>query len=179
MVRCEVAFGLHGVQTCRRPLSRFDCLRSRRAVRRSAARSSAGSARPGIVISLVNMSKGESSTPMALPSDFDIFCTPSVPSMMGVIRTICGSWPASRCSLRPISRLNFWSVPPSSTSAVRRRDRIVPLRDGVKQLVERDGLFGSWKRAWKSSRSSICEAVTLAARRMMSAKPSLASHSEL
>ena len=59
---------------------------------------------------------------------------------MGVIRTICGGWPDSRCRSRPRSRLNFWSVPPSSTSASQRHG-VVALRQRIEQFVQRDGLF--------------------------------------
>ena len=52
-------------------------------------------------MSLPYISNGGSWMPMALPRDFDIFCTPSRPSRMGVMRTICGFWPESRCSSRP------------------------------------------------------------------------------
>ena len=91
-------------------------------------------------ISLPYISLGGSSMPMALPSDLDIFCTPSRPSRIGVISTICGGWPSLRCSSRPISRLNFWSVPPSSTSHSQ-RDRVVALRQRIQQLVHADGLL--------------------------------------
>ncbi|MNY35752.1 hypothetical protein D3C86_1701820 [compost metagenome] len=50
--------------------------------------------------------------------DFDIFSTPSSPTSSGMVRMHCGSWPYSFCSSRPTSRLNFWSVPPSSISAL-------------------------------------------------------------
>ena len=43
-----------------------------------------------IDISLPYISAGGSLMPMALLSDFDIFCTPSRPSRIGVIRMICG-----------------------------------------------------------------------------------------
>ncbi len=66
---------------------------------------------------LPNISRGGSSMPMVLPSDFDIFCTPSRPSRMGMVRTTWGGWPKCSWSSRPTSRLNFWSVPPSSMSA--------------------------------------------------------------
>ena len=41
------------------------------------------------------------------------------PSSSGMVRMHCGSWPYSLCSARPTSRLNFWSVPPSSRSDLR------------------------------------------------------------
>jgi hypothetical protein len=31
--------------------------------------------------------------------------------------TVCGFWPYISWSWRPINKLNFWSVPPNSTSA--------------------------------------------------------------
>ncbi|CSI63065.1 Uncharacterised protein [Vibrio cholerae] len=46
----------------------------------------------------------------------DIFFSPSNPTSRGIINTTCGFWPLAFCSSRPISKLNFWSVPPSSTS---------------------------------------------------------------
>ena len=42
--------------------------------------------------------------------------TPSKPSTSGMVKMHCRSWPYSACRWRPISRLNFWSVPPSSRS---------------------------------------------------------------
>ena len=91
-------------------------------------------------MSLPYISAAGSWMPMALLSDFDIFCTPSRPSRMGVIRTICGGWPKWRCRSRPRIRLNFWSVPPSSTSHCE-RDGVVALGDGVEHLVQGDGLL--------------------------------------
>ena len=38
------------------------------------------------------------------------------PSKSGMVKMHCGSWPYSACRWRPMSRLNFWSVPPSSRS---------------------------------------------------------------
>ena len=52
----------------------------------------------------------------------------------------CGSWPKSRCSSRPTSRLNFWSVPPSSMSDSK-RDRVVALHQRVEELVHGDRLL--------------------------------------
>jgi hypothetical protein len=54
---------------------------------------------------------------MWLPSDLDIFCTPSSPVSSGIVSTTWGSCPCADISERPISRLKVWSVPPSSTSA--------------------------------------------------------------
>jgi len=42
--------------------------------------------------------------------------TPSRPTSSGMVSTHCGSWPYSCCRCLPMSRLNFWSVPPSSRS---------------------------------------------------------------
>ena len=61
---------------------------------------------------------GGSVIPMWLPTDLDIFCTPSVPGSSGIVSTDCGGWPYAVWIARPISRLNVWSVPPSSTSAL-------------------------------------------------------------
>ena len=47
-------------------------------------------------------------------SDISIFA--SVPSRSGVVSTICGGWPYFGIRSRPTSRLNSWSVPPSSMS---------------------------------------------------------------
>ena len=46
-----------------------------------------------MLMSLPYISEGGSLIPMALFSDFDIFCTPSRPSRIGVIRMICGFCP--------------------------------------------------------------------------------------
>ena len=69
-----------------------------------------------MLMSLPYISGAGSLTPMALPRDFDIFWTPSRPSRMGVMRMIWGFWPKCFWRSRPRMRLNFWSVPPSSTS---------------------------------------------------------------
>ena len=66
---------------------------------------------------------GSSRSPTKLPSDLLIFCTPLVPTSSGSVNTICGSCPYASCRSRPIRRLNFWSVPPSSTSARSRPSR--------------------------------------------------------
>ena len=42
---------------------------------------------------------------------------PALPRKIGIVRQICGSWPAVRWRSRPTIRLNSCSVPPSSTSA--------------------------------------------------------------
>ncbi len=55
--------------------------------------------------------------PIWLPSDFDIFLRPSMPTSSGIVRIDCSRLPYARWMSRPSSRLNFWSVPPSSTSA--------------------------------------------------------------
>ena len=68
-------------------------------------------------MSLPKISAGGSSMPIALPSDLDIFSTPSSPTSSGSVMTTCGSSPSSRMRSRPTSRLKSWSVPPSSTSA--------------------------------------------------------------
>ena len=39
------------------------------------------------------ISPGGSVTPMWLPNDFDIFCTPSIPVSSGSVSTICGACP--------------------------------------------------------------------------------------
>jgi hypothetical protein len=39
------------------------------------------------------ISAGSSVTPIALPNDFDIFCTPSSPVSSGIVSTLCGGWP--------------------------------------------------------------------------------------
>ena len=39
------------------------------------------------------ISSGGSWMPIAFPSDFDIFCTPSRPSRIGVVSTTCDSCP--------------------------------------------------------------------------------------
>ncbi len=87
---------------------------SPRALRRSKYFHISGSL---IDISLANMSFAGSAMPIVLPLDFDIFSTPSMPSSSGIVMMHCGSCPYSACSARPTSRLNFWSVPPSSRSA--------------------------------------------------------------
>ena len=52
---------------------------------------------------------------------------------------------------RPSSRLNFWSVPPSSTSASH-GDRVVALQQRVEQLEHRDRLAAP-PSAWRSRRA--------------------------
>ena len=46
-----------------------------------------------MLISFPYISLAGSLIPIAFPSDFDIFCTPSRPSRIGVISTICGFCP--------------------------------------------------------------------------------------
>ena len=48
---------------------------------------------PAIDIVLPKISPAESVTPMWLPSDLDIFCTPSTPVRSGIVSTICGCCP--------------------------------------------------------------------------------------
>ena len=57
------------------------------------------------------------------------------------MRIDCSGTPKEPWTSRPKSRLNFWSVPPSSTSASD-RDRVVALQDRVEQLEHGDRLVG-------------------------------------
>ena len=65
-----------------------------------------------------NTSFGVSESPIEFPSDFDIFAWPSVPSTSGETSATWGSSPSCSMSFLPTPRLNSWSVPPSSTSAL-------------------------------------------------------------
>ena len=47
----------------------------------------------GIDIVLPYISSGASVTPMSLPSDLDIFSTPSVPGSSGTVSTACSGFP--------------------------------------------------------------------------------------
>jgi hypothetical protein len=77
---------------------------------------------------------------MWLPGLLLIFCTPSSPGSSGIVSTTCGSWPAFRCGPRPMIRLNFWSVPPISTSAaISTESRACISR--IHQLVQADRLL--------------------------------------
>ena len=64
--------------------STSDCLRSVSSTQYFHIRSSE------MDMSLPYISAGGSLMPMALPKDLDIFWTPSKPSKIGVIKTICG-----------------------------------------------------------------------------------------
>ena len=70
-----------------------------RAELRPAARTPSSSEYHGAISSsgirsvLPYISSGGSVTPIALPNDFDIFCTPSSPVSSGSVSTICGAWP--------------------------------------------------------------------------------------
>ena len=63
------------------------------------------------------ISSGASLKAIWLLYDFDIFSIPSVPSNNGLVIITWGIWPYSRWRSLPTRRLNFWSVPPNSTSA--------------------------------------------------------------
>ena len=52
----------------------------------------------------------------------------------------CGCWPKYSWRSRPMKRLNFWSVPPSSMSASD-GDRVVALGQGIEHLEHADGLM--------------------------------------
>ena len=66
----------------------------RRAARRPSSRSYQDSQRRvGERSVLPYISSGGSVIPMWLPSDLDIFCTPSVPGSSGIVSTTCGGWP--------------------------------------------------------------------------------------
>ena len=65
----------------------------RRAARRAAARTTCAIAASGRRSVLPYISSGGSVTPMWLPSDFDIFRSPSVPGRIGIVRTACSGWP--------------------------------------------------------------------------------------
>ena len=68
-----------------------------------------------------------------------------------MVKMHCGSWPYSACSVRPISRLNFWSVPPSSRSLLQRHG-VVALHQRVQEFMHAIGV-PALKRSWKSLRS--------------------------
>jgi len=68
-------------------------------------------------MTLPNISAGASVSQIEVAGvDFDIF-RPSVPSRSSTMKRFCGRCPTCSWSSRPTSRLNCWSVPPSSTSA--------------------------------------------------------------
>src|ERR1700712_5757574 len=85
---------------------------------------------------------------MWLPSDLDILREPSRPVRIGIVSATCSSIPYARCTSRPSRRLNFWSVPPSSTPAGppgpgvgADRDGVVGLHERIEQLEDRDRLL--------------------------------------
>ena len=86
--------------------------------RRAAGRTTTPSSSSGIRSVLPYISPGGSVIPIWLPNDFDILRVPSSPFSSGIVSTIWGFWPCVVWSARPMCRLNVWSVPPISTSAV-------------------------------------------------------------
>ena len=93
----------------------------------------------GIESSLPYMSFGASVRPMALSSDFDIFCTPSVPfedrEREADLRLLSRSL-LQRAAHEQVERL----VRPAQLDVRFQVDRVLALRERVQKLVERDRL---------------------------------------
>ena len=112
----------------------------RRAARRAAAPSTWPSAASGTLISLPKISAGRLGH-----ADVVVERLAHLPHPVGpgqdrhASSPTCGRCPNDAWTSRPNSRLNFCSVPPSSTSA-RDRDRVVALQHRVEQLEQRDRL---------------------------------------
>ena len=90
-------------------------------------------------MTLPNISPGGSRTPIALPSDFDIFSTPSVPTSSGSVITTWGSSPSARMRSRPTQQVEEL-VRAAELDVRLERHRVVALGERVEQLVERDRL---------------------------------------
>ncbi len=93
-----------------------------------------------IDINFPYISPAGSCIPIAFPSDFDIFCTPSSPSRIGVISTICCGCPQCSLQIAPTHQVELL-VRPAQLHIALQRHRVIPLRQRIQQLMHANRLL--------------------------------------